>query len=391
MKLKSIAALCAAAVLLAFLAYRVARESDKHSTAPADIGAKVLPDLAINRVAKITITSGTGTVVLAKSKDKWVVASRFNYPANFDKVADTVRELSELKIGQRVNVAGDQISTLNLLRPEAGSTNAQPNSGSLVELRDEQNGFLASLLIGKGFTRRNGGGQADAGIFFGGYADGRYVQTFDGKIYLVAKNLERLTESANTWLADDFVSAPAADLKEINVSGPGREEIKLARKKDGGDFALTGLSAGEQVESSKINQVAGALHRLGFDEVADPALPVKTTGLDNPVIFEAISTNGVKYTVKIGNTISTDSFDRYCSISADAAEKAPETAPADAQKTPAVSPAETAANINSRFGNWVYVIRSYRAEPMLTKRSDLIKKPEPPKAAETNVPPGDAG
>ena len=61
---------------------------------PSAIGSKVLPNLPVNRVGKIVITSKDGITTVAKSKDKWVVASRFNYPANFDKVADAIRELA---------------------------------------------------------------------------------------------------------------------------------------------------------------------------------------------------------------------------------------------------------------------------------------------------------
>ena len=377
---------------------------------PAAIGAKVLPNLTVNRVGKIVITSKDGVTTVAKSKDKWVVASRFNYPANFDKVADAIRELSELKVGQTVNANTSQLGDFNLVSPSSSGTNKLTNPGTLLELRDEKEGFLASLLIGKGFMRQQAAPSMENMMGFGGYSDGQYVQPVDGKVYLVAKSLERMTEGAKTWLADDFIDAPSTDIKEITVSGPDRAAIRLARAKDGDSFTLADLRPEEgTLESSKINQITGALNRLGFDDVADPALTLKATGLDRPIIFNAVTKTGLIYTLQLGNTLTNDTFDRYLMISVtneppadqpisdkpkeETAKKEAEPARARPGKAPEKKNiSEQAAALNGTFGSWIYVIKSYRAEPILLTRNDLIKKPEPPKTEEVqaNAPPKNA-
>jgi hypothetical protein len=55
------------------------------------IGTKVLPSLPINQVNKIVLTTTNNTLTLAKVKGTWTVASRFNYPAAFDKIASAQR------------------------------------------------------------------------------------------------------------------------------------------------------------------------------------------------------------------------------------------------------------------------------------------------------------
>jgi len=385
MKPKTLIILLALAVLLAGLAYYSSRK--KPFPMPSAIGEKILPNLAINRVGKLVITSTNGVVTVAKSKEKWMVASRFGYPANFDKVADMIRELSELKVGQTVNVNPAQLGAFNLVSPVPAGTNRPPNTGTLVELRDENDGLLALLLIGKGFMRPSGASSMEMMMNAGGYPDGQYVQTFDGKVYLVSRSLGRLTESAKTWLADDFINAPSTDLKEIKISGPDRAEIKLVRAKDGDSFALADLRSGEgSLESSKVNQITGALNRLGFDDVADPALALKETGLDRPIVFKATTKDGLIYSLRLGNALAHENFDRYLAVSVtnehSADQQAPEKAkqktdqkedrPADEQK----NVSGPAAELNGKFGSWIYVIKSYRAEPMLLTRDDLIKKPE---------------
>ena len=402
MKIKTLVILVGLAVLFGALAYYSAQKKKPFSS-PSAIGSKVLPNLQVNRVGKIVITSKDGVTTVAKSKEKWVVASRFNYPANFDKVADAIRELSELKVGQTVNASPSQLDAFNLVSPASSGTNRPANSGTLLELRDEKDGFLASLLIGKGFMRQQAAPSMETMMGFGGYSDGQYVQSVDGKVYLVAKSLERMTESAKTWLADNFIDAPATDIKEISVSGPDRAAIKLTRAKDGDAFTLADLRPEEgTIEVSKTSQITGALNRLGFDDVADPALTLKETGLDRPIIFKATTKDGLIYTLQLGNTLTNDTFDRYLMISVTnepavdqqtTGKPKEETVKKEEEKAPEKKNAsEQAAALNGTFGSWIYVIKSYRAEPILLTRNDLIKKPEPPKTEEilTNAPPKNA-
>ncbi len=415
MKIKTIMMLVALAVLFGALAYHSV-QNKKLFSSPATIGSKVLANLPVNRVGKIIITSRDGVATIAKSNDKWVVASRFNYPANFDKVADTIRALSELKVGQTVNVDPSQLGAFNLLLASAAGTNKQAGAGTLLELRDEKDGFLASLLVGKGFMRQPAAPSSENMMGMGGFADGQYVKSVDGKVYLVAKSLERMTEGAKTWLADNFIDAPSSDIKEISVSGPDRAPIKLVAEapaasvplaaapaaREGGSFTLADLRPEEgTMENTKINQMANSLNRLGFDDIADPALTLKETGLDRPVIFKATTKDGLIYTLQLGNTLTNDTFDRYVTISvtnAPAADQPPSDKPKEdaagkeAEKAPEKKNISgQAAALNSSFAPWIYIIKSYRAEPILFNRADLIKKPEPPKKEDTAPKPSAKG
>ena len=391
MKLKNLAILVILAVLLAGLAYYSAQKQ-KPSRAPSAIGAKVLPNLDVNRVGKLTITSKEGVTTVARSKDQWIVASRFNYPANFDKVADSVRELSELKIGQTVNVTPDRLADFKLVAPAASGGKDAAGAGALLELRDEKDGLLSSLLIGKGFMRQTGGQPMEAMLGMGGYSDGQYVQTCDGKVYLVSKSLDRLTESAKSWLADGFINVNSTDIREIEVSGHDRAPVKLARAKDGDSFALSDLRPDEgNPDSAKISQMTGALNNLGFDDVANPSLTLKETGLDRPIAFKATTRDGLIYNIRIGNALTNDTFDRYFTVSVTNEPAAEKPAPEDDKKDEKAALdkkniIEQAAELNGKFSAWIYVMKSYRTEPMLFTRADLIKKPEPPKEGQTNAP-----
>jgi hypothetical protein len=367
------------------------------------IGTKVLPRLPINQVSKIVLTTTNNTLTLAKVKGTWTVANRFNYPAAFDKIADSLLQLGEIKVGQVITAGESQKGAFNLLDPAAMTPDRKGQAGMRVELRDEKDGLIATLLIGKPFMRQAPEGGVHGQLAFGDYPDGQYVQTSDGRIFLVGQTLDRLTDDVKNWMASEFISAAADDIQSIAVTAPDRAPIKLARSKNGEPFALAGLKAEEgTLDTAKVNQISGALNMLGFDDIAAPTLSPKESGLEHPVIFEAQTRQGQIYTLRIGNTLTNDTFDRYVQVTV--AWKAPAEPQTNEKDTTAKSESETtnavdtvtanqpkavesakankqkadeAKALNERLSAWTFVIKSYRAEPFLIKRTELIKKPEP--------------
>jgi len=383
------------------------------------IGTKVLPGLPVNQVHEIVLITTNNTLTLARVKGTWTVASRFNYPADFNKVADVLLQLGELKVGQVMTVSDAQKGAFKLLDPAAKAPGAQEQSGTRVELRDENDGLLATLLIGKPFMRAAPDGGLQGPLAFGDYPDGQYVQTADARVFLVAQTLDRFTNDIKGWLAEEFIDAAAADICEIAVSGPERAAIKLVRPKEGKPFTLEGLQDEEgALDTAKVNQMSGALNLLGFDDIAAPTLSPKETGLDHPLVFEAKTRQGRIYTLRIGNTLTNDTFDRYVQASvawqapAESGATAKDAAPAPALSSgsapdkgaagtnaadtaaagqhkadEAAKEADKAKALNDRLAAWTFIIKSYRAEPLLIKRADLIKKTEPPgDAAEKALP-----
>lgn len=355
------------------------------------IGTKVLPGLPINRVNKIVLTTTGNTITLAKAKGIWTVASRFNYPAAFDKIADGLLQLGEMKVGQVMTVSESQKGAFKLLDPAAATPERQEQAGTRVELRDENDGLLATLLIGKPFMRAAPAGGMQGPFSFGDYPDGQYVQTADGRVCLVAQTLDRLVEDAKSWLAGEFINVAAADIQDISVTGPDRAAIKLVRPQEGKPFTLEGMKDEEgTLDTAKVNQMSGALNLLGFDDIAAPTLSPNETGLDHPVVFEAKTRQGQIYTMRIGNTLTNDTFDRYVQVSVawkppveDKVETAKLETSTNTADTVKISQqkAEETKTLNDRLAAWTFILKSYRAEPLLIKRTDLIKKTEPPKDA----------
>lgn len=410
MKPKTLVILVVLAIFLGGWAWWTAQQ--KFTTTPPVVGARVLPAFPINDVGKIQILSPGTNFTVAKTQGTWVVVSRFNYPAKFDKVVECLQELNDLKVGQVITVTESQLGSFRLLSPP---TNAAPDpagkAGTLLQLFNGKHQLLASLLIGKHFMRQPPSGQAPGSMMgMGGYPDGQYVRTGEGKVFLVAKTLDRLTENAKTWLDDEFVNVPAQDIMEMTVTGPDRAPITLRRAKEDDLLTLESISEKEgAADAGKVSQVSGALNYLGFDDVAAPTLTAKEAGLDRPIVMKVRTRQGPLYTISLGNTLPNDTFDRYAQVSVTyeppaaakpaADDKDAEAKPGDNAQKKKDEEAKVLADqtkaLNSKLSSWIYVLKSYRAEPFLVKREDMIKKPEPPKkdeaAAGSDAPPASAG
>lgn len=367
------------------------------------IGSKVLPGLPINRVAKIMLTTPTDAITLAKVNGIWAVANRFNYPADFDKIANCLRQLNELKIGQVMAASQTQKGAFALLDPAQAAAARKEQVGTRIELRDEKDGLLATLLIGKPFMRAAPqGGMAGPLAFGGDYPDGHYIQTADGRVLLVAKTLDRLIGDAKNWLVTEFINVADGDILNVSVTGPDRAAITLTRSKESEPFTLEGLKTEEgTLDTAKVNQMSGALNNLGFDDIAAPTLSQKESGLEHPFVFQAQTRQGQIYTLRIGNTLTNDTFDRYVKVSVDWKAPEPDVSPSikgetgtnavDAAKisqqkaNDAAKESDKAKALNDRLSPWTFILKSYRMEPLLIKRTDLIKKPEPPAGQKTDA------
>ncbi len=386
MKLKHLIIFILLAIVISGLAYWTTR-LQKNST-PSIIGEKVFPELSINNVKKIVITSAGSTITVAKAEKTWTVPDRYNYPANFDKVAGTMRDISELKIGQVVTVAKDQLGSLHLLSPvakEKVSQNKSDKTGTLLELMDGRDNILACLLIGKTFIRQTAKKNAGRFMTSGGYADGQYVRIPYGKVYLVSTTLGRLTENIKTWLDDTLINIRKSDIQEITVTGPGRTPIKLTRDPKSDNLSLDDISENEECNTFEINQMANALQYLSFDDVVSPALTPKETGLDHPVIFTARTKKNQVYTFQIGETTTnTESADRCVHVTVEYAPRSTKTQPSTEKRDThdqALQKGQIEENtrtLNAKLSPWTHMIKSYRADSMLLKRENLIKKKEKP-------------
>ncbi len=362
MKGKTLITLVIAAAVLGGLA--VLTSNRKHRPMPAEVGKALLPGLALDKVARVTLVADGKTSTVSRVDDAWAVAEKHNYPADFGKLKGALVKLADLKVGQTVTVGDAQKAGLKLT----------PETASRLVLEDEAGATLASVMIGE--TRE--AQSATSGR--GGYPDGRFVSTDGGKtVSLVADALHDFAETDPTrWVNAEVANLTGSDVAGIRVTGPDRAPVELARGADG-KLTLGNLAEGETFDDSKVYALESALSYLRFEDIADPAMTDDAMGFGAPVIYEATTKKGVLHVVKIGGKAG-ESENRYARFSvsyagagtpvpADETEEAKKTREAEEGKV-----RDEAAALNRKLANWTYVIPSYKAETMLKPRTDLLKQ-----------------
>ena len=318
MNSKSLVGLAAVAVVLGGAAYFMKR-GGKPAAAKLN-GKAILPGLSVADVARVELG---GKLTLAASADGWKVESLHGYPADREKIAENLMKLTELKVGQ---VAHGR---------KLGAETA-------VTLKDAAGKELAALTLGDKHTRKAKG---QAAMYGGGYPDGRYV-AFAGETVLVKDTLDAFDGDVKQWCNTRIASIPSSDVTAVSYAH-GQELVEL-EKGTNSTWTLKGLTAKEELDTSKTYSLDSALSYLDFNAIADPKLTEAELGFATGFVYTVTykdGSNTVKRVATVGNKVK-DGSDRYLKL--------------DGEK-------------------WVYAISSYSAENMMKSRKDLVKAKEEPK------------
>ena len=322
MNSKSLVTLAAVAVVLGGAAYFL-QSGNKPAAAKLN-GKAILPGLSVADVAKIELGA---KLTLASSADGWKVTSLHGYPADRQKIADNLMKLAELKVGQVAH--GRKLGT-----------------ESAVTLKDASGKEVAALKLGDKHSKKATG---QAAMYGGGsYPDGRYV-AFEGETVLVKDTLEAFDGDVKQWCNTRIASIPSSDVKAVKFTH-GAENVELT-KGTNSTWVLKGLTAKEELDTSKTYSLDSALSYLDFNTVADPKLTEAELGFTTGYVYTVTykeGSNTVKRVATVGNKVK-DGSDRYFKL--------------DSEK-------------------WVFTISSYSAENMMKSRKDLVKAKEEPKKDE---------
>lgn len=365
------------------------------SSGPA-MGRKLLPDLPVNDVAQVTIKQSTNELNLVKADDSWQVRERYNYPANFGEIGDTLRKMWELKVVQTEQVGPSQLHRLELLEPGAGT-----NSGTLVELKDKSGKVLKSVLLGKKHMKKSEGASPSPYGGAEGFADGRYVLVLKGpkEVAVVSDALSDVEAKADRWISKDFFKIEK--IKTVSVTHTNATNSwKLTREMENGEVKLADLKEGEQLDTGKSSAAGNALSYPSFNDVVAPDTKPEETGLDHPVVARLETFEGFTYTVKIGKKTGEDNYYMTLGVAGDfPRERTPgqDEKPEDKEKLDnefkeKLGKHEEKLKQEKSYEKWTYLVTKWTVDPLLKERKELLveKKEEPKPAGQstTSTPPG---
>lgn len=378
MKARQLAIVLVALIVLGGIALVLrSRNATSWREAATVAQGKVL-NFQLNDAAHLTIKNGTEELNLVKKNEVWTVAERFDYPADFNQVADVIQKLWELRPAQDVKVGPSQLGRLDLVEPGKESNGS---SSMLIDVKGSDDKRIAALLLGKKQLRESD--QSAVGMA----AAGRYAMPLDGSnhVFLVSETFDQVQTKPERWLSKDFIKVQEA--KAITVAGlTPNMNWKLARDTTSTAWRLVDAQPGEELDAAKVMAAATLLASASFADVLSPKTPPADTGLDKPATVRIETFDGFVYDLRIGKVMG-ENYPVAVGVNAQIAEQR---VPAQDEKP------EDKANLDKQFQdkrsqlmeklskekkveNWIYLMAKSTVDQLLKDRSALFveKNPSP--------------
>jgi hypothetical protein len=325
------------------LVYQYQEKARRPSNA-ASLGQVLFKDLKAADIASIRIAEPKAVLTLERKDERWTIAERGGFPADFSRVREFVLKAIELKAGQSEPIGEADRARLNL-----------DQSGTQVEFRDAGGKPLGGLIIGKKYFKREVDNPEKA------LGDGRFVlQPADPKtVYLVADPLTQATAKTGEWI--DRASFQVEKVKTLEVKFAEGGGYRIERNADNADWKLAGLKPGEKLEVTKAN---AASYSLSLLELAD-ILPKDTpdTGLEKPIEINVNTLDGLTYNIKVGKLQGDNYFTTFTSSGSVKPD------PKDAERTKKLEERQPREKL---LQNYVLLIPKGRLEDTLKKRADFL-------------------
>lgn len=324
------------------------------SQKPADaasIGQPLLKDLQAANVASIAIRQPKDAITLVRKDDRWTIAERDGFPADFDKVREFVLKALALKVGQSEPIGEKDRARLNL-----------DATGTAIDFLGADGKPLARLVAGRKYFKVEPENPDKA------LGDGRYVALpgDEKRVIVVSDPLSQASTKTADWVSKAGIGAEK--VKSLEVREPAGAAWKIERSGDNADWKLAGARAGEKLEITKANAAGYTFGQISIADVAPKDAKPEQTGLDKPTVVTVTTLDGLTYTLSVGKFEG----ENYYATVAVAGDPKPEGKDAEA-RLKAMAPRVAREKALAGF---TLLIPKAKLEDILRKRADLLEKKE---------------
>lgn len=346
----------------------------------------LVPDLDVNAVKTVKIQDKDQTVTLKQGAEQWIVEERNGYGVDFGKISQSLMELRETKIAGKQLLGKGAWAGENVLEPADG---VKEGVGTLVKLLDEKGGDVATLILG-GDVKVSGGNSPQMGA-----PAQRLVRIpkDEDSLWMVGTTLGSFQAKPEEWLDKAFIAV--TDLASVTVTAPNAADSWKASRasKDITDYTLEGLKEGDEFDPAKLT-LASLLTTASFNDVKPKAEAAELLKGAHKAVLTTF--DGFTYELQVAKQ-SKDGADKFfmtVAVQADLPkartpgkdEKEEDKKRLDDEFKTAQDALKAKLEKEKKLESWVFEVAEYTVNNLLVKRSDLIKKPEPPA-----TPPGAPG
>jgi len=241
MKIKSLALIVVGLAALSALVFLVRKPAPPLS-ADARLNQPVLSAALADRVTEIRLAdAGKSLVVKRDAAGTWHVPAYHDFPADFQKIARFVSELTDAKLTRLVTTSPERIARLEF-------------KDTAITLLDASAKELLTVNLGK---------TADTG--------GRFVRYgTEPKAYLAALNTYLDLEPKN-WANTELLALKADDIAKIEIPFTEGGPVTFTREKKEAPWTAAPTPAGQKLKPDALTPTLNTLTALRFSETTEPA------------------------------------------------------------------------------------------------------------------------
>lgn len=368
MKPATFAALAIATVVVAGGAYYATIQREAVTADPWE-RQPLYPDLMerVNDVTTVRVaTQADGTITMTRQDDHWTVAERYDYPADFGKIRDSLVELASMETLEPKTQRPENFAELGVENVEAAEGGATNSIRFTAKAGDE---VLADLLIGQVRPKDIG-----EGVFVRKHGENQVWLT-TGSFQPPRRVLQ--------WLDRSVVNIDSRRIREVRVAHPDGDTFSVHRPEMGSEnmaFASPVPEGREPKPAHELNNMANIPDFLIFEEVR-PAGDIAWTA--DPIVSTYRTYDGLTLTLTAveheGETWVTGSAEtgpRADGIDAFLEEHQGEDSTAGriaGQFKTAEAAAAEAEAISDHLAPWAYRLTEYKTGKVVQRSGDLLQ------------------
>jgi len=249
--MRTVLSLLVLTIVAALVAVAVVREYDTVYVAEKQL---LLPDLKdrVNDAARVAIKGYDGEVVLERVGDKWGIAGRGQYPANFAAIKTLLVGLAQAELIEYKTDNPDLYFRLGL-----AGIDVEGSASREIEVQDEAGDPLAFLIVGD--QQRLGGGRA---------LPAYYARLPEEPRGLLVQGELRASVEVRDWLEEMVLNIASDRIREIKIWNT-YENVHIFRdSEEETDFRLAEIPEGMKLKAQlTLNRMGTILEEFRIDDV----------------------------------------------------------------------------------------------------------------------------
>lgn len=327
----------------------------------AEMGSRLFPNLAVGDIAAITIATSNESIRLRQTESGWIVLNRFDYPADFAKITELVKNLGNAKIGRAFDSSPEVQDRLSLYPPDQPDIPAS-QKGTRIILADKDARHLADLIVSE---PRVDGVAVGPGTYY-------TLRPSQNRVYLIDQNLQSIGKKPADWLNRNLVDLNPEEIWKVVCFDTRKKRpiYTLARPAQDRQPVLLELPAGKIPVQSKIDQVFEALTSFTFEDVAGYSGKDWDKHFRSTPRFDYHLYDGTVYHVFPAAAQKEEPQSHYLRIAVDFLQSSD-------NKTPDQKDNQTrheAEKLNQKLGAWTYIISKWIFDSFINDPRNFTEK-----------------